>query len=213
MNLHSYFPYKLYLVISQEDCLGKNFIPIVRQAVKGGVDIVQLREKNLSTEDFLTNALMLQDLLGPLNVSLIINDNLEVAEKINAYGIHVGQSDAQPSFIREHWEPCKLLGYSVEEKEHLFSRETQLADYLGVSPIFSTATKTDTVGEWGIEGLREVREITSKPLVAIGNMNVANVGEVMRAGANCIAVVSAITKSENPEKAAFELRNEIEKNS
>lgn len=205
------FPYRLYLVLSGQSCLHQNFIKVAEQAILGGVDIIQLREKKGTTVAFIEKALRLQDVLHKYNVPLIINDNVEVAQKVNAYGIHVGNNDASPSYIRSVWKDCKSIGYSIEYLEQLQSEETQLSDCLGISPVFKTTTKTDTITEWGLEGIRKIRALTGKPLIAIGNMNAHNTYDVIKAGADCIAVVSAICGAENPMKAAFEIKNQIEK--
>lgn len=205
------FPYRLYLVISEQSCVHHNYTHVAEQAILGGVDIVQLREKKATTAAFIEKALRLQDVLGKHNVPLIINDNLEVAQKINAYGIHVGNNDTKPSFIRSVWKECKSIGYSIEYLEQLQSEETKLADCLGVSPVFSTTTKTDTITEWGLEGIRKIRTLSDKPLIAIGNMNSHTAYGAIKAGADCIAVVSAICGAQNPMKAAFEIKNQIEK--
>ena len=205
------FPYRLYLVISEQSCLHHNYIHVAEQAISGGVDIVQLREKNATTSAFIEKALRLQDVLHKHNVPLIINDNLEVAQKVNAYGIHVGNNDVKPSFIHSVWKECKSIGYSIEYLEQLQNEETKLADCLGISPVFNTTTKTDTITEWGLEGIRKIRTLSDKPLIAIGNMNTYTTYGAIKAGADCIAVVSAICGAQNPMKAAFEIKNQIEK--
>lgn len=205
------FPYKLYLVISEEACKHDHFLTVAEQAVKGGVDLVQLREKNASTATFQQKAFQLKEILDRYQVPLIINDNLEVARQVEAFGIHVGTSDIPPTQIRKQWENVQCLGYSIEDLQQLESLETKTADYLGVSPVFKTDTKTDTIIEWGLSGIEKIRSLTDKPLVAIGNMNVENANKVIKAGADCIAVVSAICAAQNPAKAAEQLRNEIEK--
>ena len=205
------FPYKLYLVISEEACKHDHFLTVAEQAVKGGVDVVQLREKNASTEKFQQKAFQLKEILDRYQVPLIINDNLEVARQVEAFGIHVGTSDIPPTQIRKQWENVQCLGYSIEDLQQLECLETKTADYLGVSPVFKTDTKTDTIIEWGLSGIEKIRSLTNKALVAIGNMNIENANEVIKAGANCIAVVSAICAAQNPAKAAEQLRNEIEK--
>ncbi|SHJ00810.1 thiamine phosphate synthase [Pseudozobellia thermophila] len=205
------FPYRLYLVVSQESCAGRSIIEVAEQAIAGGVDIVQLREKNIPTEVFVERAMLLKDVLDKHNVPLIINDNLEVAMKVGALGIHVGNNDTPPTGIRATWGAPHCLGYSIEYLEQLQTDQTKASDYLGVSPVFSTATKTDTVTEWGLGGLARIRALTDKPLVAIGSINVDNAFEVVRAGADCLAVVSAICQAQDPAKAAEGLRNEIEK--
>lgn len=205
------FPFRLYLVVSSESTLGRPLEQLVVQAVMGGVDLVQLREKGIPTPLFLERALRLREVLDRYGVPLIINDNLEVAMAVQAHGIHVGNSDVAPSYIKAKWPECKGLGRSVEYLGQLRDKETQLADCLGISPVFRTPTKTDTITEWGLHGLAKIRGMTDKPLVAIGNMNATNAQEVIRAGADCLAVVSAICHAPDPQRAAFGIREQIEK--
>lgn len=204
------FPYQLYLVISEADCVGRNFLQVAEQAILGGVDVIQLREKNSSTDSFLVKAQQLIELTDKYSVPLIINDNIEVAEKVNAAGIHVGNSDASPVYLRQ--QPLllhKIIGYSIEYLSQLDNEQTAVSDYLGISPVFRTDTKTDTITEWGLEGIKTIRQLTEKPLVAIGHIHLGNAKEVMNAGADCLAVVSAICGAPDPQKAAYQLKNEI----
>lgn len=205
------FPYKLYLVISEEGCAGRDFLQVAEQAILGGVDIVQLREKKASNSQFIEIASRLQEVLAKTDTPLIINDNLEVAQHVGAFGIHVGNNDVTPSQIRAVWKDCKSIGYSIEYLAQMKSKEVAASDCLAVSPVFKTPTKVDTITEWGLEGISQIRRETDKPLIAIGNMNSDNVFEVVKAGADCIAVVSAICAAKDPAKAAFTLRNQIEK--
>lgn len=207
----SHFNYKLYLVTDEKACLGRNFIEIVESAVKGGVDLVQIREKNLSEQEFLVKTLQLKEMLDKYSVPLIVNDSMFVAIESGAAGIHVGNNDTPPTVIKAKWTNCSILGYSLEYEEQLLSANADVSDYIALSPVFSTATKTDTITEWGLEGIAHIRSKTSKPLVAIGNINLKNACNIIRAGADCLAVVSAICSAENPAKAAELLRNEIEK--
>jgi len=203
------FPYRLYLVISEADCRGRDSLWVAKEAILGGVDIIQLREKHAPVDVFMNKAQQMKAVTDRYQVPLIINDNLTVAMQVGAFGIHVGQQDTLPSEVRRAWPGCRLLGYSIEQLEQLQSSEIAAADCLGVSPIFSTATKTDTVTEWGIEGIRQLRGLTDKPLIAIGRMNAGNAGEAIRAGADCIAVVSAICAADDPRDAATELKKSI----
>jgi thiamine-phosphate pyrophosphorylase len=205
------FPYRLYLVTNDTACLGRNMFQIVEAAIKGGVDLVQIREKNLTTQAFLLKALKMKELLDKYNVPLIVNDNLEVAMACNAAGMHVGNSDISPVEIRKVWPACNLIGYSIEAETHLQNEAAAAADHFGISPVFGTKTKIDTIIEWGLAGVRKIRSATTKPLVAIGNINAANAADLIMAGADCLAVVSAICSAANPAKAAEEIRNEIEK--
>jgi len=209
MKKQSPFPYKLYLVISQADCKHQHFLDVAEQAILGGVDVIQLREKNDVMDTFVRKASQLKEITDKYQIPLIINDNLEVAKKVDAAGIHVGINDITPTEIRNQWGKTKYGGYSIEYIEQLDSPQVAISDYLGISPVFSTTTKTDTVAEWGLDGIRTIRKLTEKPLVAIGNIYQNNVKSVMNAGADCIAVVSAICSATNPRKAAYELKNEI----
>lgn len=212
MILKPSFPYQLYLVISEKDCLGKDFLEVAEKSILGGVDIIQLREKNTSTEDFLRKALALKEITDKYNIPLIINDHFEVAEKIGSAGIHVGNNDKSPASLRnELFFKDKMIGYSIEYLSQLENVNTKLSDYLGISPIFITDTKKDTVTEWGLEGLSKIRSLTDKPLVAIGNINFSNAASIIKAGADALAVVSAICSAKDPEKVAYEIKNEIVK--
>ncbi|GEN69285.1 thiamine phosphate synthase [Chryseobacterium rhizosphaerae] len=209
MSLHP-FPYQLYLVISEADCIGKNFLTVAEEAILGGVDIIQLREKNDSTELFLQKAQKLMEITEKYGIPLIINDHIEVAEKVNSAGIHVGNSDTAPTFLRQRPSiQNKIIGYSIEYLAQLENEQTMVSDYLGISPVFKTHTKTDTITEWGLEGVAKIRQLTEKPLVAIGSIHLGNAKEVLNAGADSLAVVSAICSAANPQKAAYELKNEI----
>jgi len=210
MTVYSTFPYQLYLVISEKDCLGKDFLKVAEQSILGGVDIIQLREKDSITEDFLFKALKLKEITDKYHIPLIINDHSEVAEKVHSAGIHVGNNDVSPSTLRsQQFFKDKMIGYSIEYLSQLENEHTKLSDYLGISPIFSTNTKKDTVTEWGLDGLSKIRSLTTKPLVAIGNINLSNANAIIKAGADTIAVVSAICTADNPEKTAFKIKNEI----
>ncbi len=205
------FPYRLYLVTDEKACQERDLIKVAEDAVKGGVDLVQLREKNLTQKAFLEKALRLKEMLDRYNIPLIINDNLWVAMECVAAGIHVGNSDRSPDEIRKEWPGNHIIGYSIEDESQVNSKSAQHSDYLGVSPVFSTPTKTDTIVEWGLAGVRKIRSISSKPLVAIGGIKKENARMVIAAGADCLAVVSAICSAANPAIAAELFRNEIEK--
>ncbi len=205
------FPYRLYLVTDEKACGKRDLIKVTEDAVKGGVDLVQLREKNLGRKAFLEKAMRLKDMLDHYNIPLIINDNLGIAMECVASGIHVGNSDVSPGEIRKEWPGNPIVGYSIEDESQVTGKSAQYSDYLAVSPVFSTPTKTDTIIEWGLAGVRKIRAISSKPLVAIGGINKENARMVVAAGADCLAVVSAICSAANPAVAAEMFRNEIEK--
>jgi thiamine-phosphate pyrophosphorylase len=199
----------VYLVTDEASCAGRGLTDVVMAAVQGGATCVQLREKHLSTRDFCAKAMALQALLAPLGVPLVINDRVDIALACGAPGVHLGQSDLPVANARRLLPPEVFLGWSVETPAHVAQAATvDMAgiDYLGVSPVFATPTKTDTSAPWGLDGLRQVRAATALPLVAIGGIHAGNAAEVLAAGADGLAVVSAICGAADPTIAARELR-------
>ncbi len=202
----------LYLVTDRDLCLGRPLEEVVEQCVKSGISMVQLREKDLPTRDFINEAFRIKEILAAHNVPLIINDRVDVAMAVGADGAHVGQEDMPYEMARKLLGPDAIIGLSVENEEQVHEAEQYDADYLGVSPIFETPTKTDTKGSWGLSGMAWVRKNSRHNLVAIGGLNETNIAEVVRAGAGCIAVVSALCSAPDPEAAAKKLNELIREN-
>jgi len=196
---------RLYLVTDDSLCRGRDLTDVVLQAVQGGVTCVQLREKQLPTRDFVARAIALKTLLAPLHIPLVINDRLDVALACEADGVHLGQSDISVETARRLLPPQVFIGWSVEAAQDVVRAAALPVDYLGVSPIFATPTKTDTHTPWGLDGLRQVRTQTLLPLVAIGGIHAGNAADVVQAGADGLAVVSAICAANAPARAAAEL--------
>ena len=192
----------LYLVTDRGLCAGRPLEQVVAEAVRGGVACVQLREKELPTRPFLDLALALKALLGPLGVPLIINDRMDIALAAGADGVHVGQEDMPCGQLRRFLGPRAILGLSVETWQDVEQAQDLDVDYLGVSPVFPTPTKTDTKAAWGLEGIARIRAFSRHPLVAIGGLNPGNAADAVRAGADGIAVVSAICAGPDPGEAA-----------
>ncbi len=199
----------LHLVTDSALCGARGVEAVVAAAVRGGVGVVQLREKTLGTRAFVERARALKALLTPLGVPLIINDRLDVALASGADGVHVGQDDLSPTDVRR-WMPQGLIGLSVERLDQLAAAEHDPVDYYGASPVFATATKTDAAPPLGLEGLRALHTISTRPLVAIGGIHEGNAGAVMRAGARGLAVVSALCAASDPEAAARRLRTAMD---
>ena len=199
----------LYLVTDRELSLGRSLEFVVEEAVKGGVTMVQLREKDSDSFQFYKLGLKLKALLKTYNVPLIINDRLDIALAVDADGIHLGQSDLPWQEARKILGDDKIIGLSVESFEQAESANEAEVDYIGISPVFSTPTKTDTVIEFGLEGVTKVRNLCKHPAVAIGGIHPHNAKEIINAGADGIAVVSAICSAESPQKAAQELKQII----
>ena len=203
---------KLYLVTDRPLSLGRDIEEIVREAVEGGVTMVQLREKECPTGEFVALAKRLKALLAPLGVPLIINDRVDVALAVDADGVHIGQSDMPYEVARRLLGKEKIIGLSVENFSDLEVANTLDVDYVGISPVYGTPTKSDTAEPFGLEGLRRAVEMSVHPTVAIGGMNAQTIGEVMAAGTDGVAVVSAICSAPSPRKAAEELLNIIKSN-
>ncbi len=193
---------RLYLVTDQASLRGRTLADVVLAAVQGGVRCVQLREKAQSTRDFVALALAVKDLLAPHGVPLIINDRLDVALACGAQGVHLGQSDMPVMLARRLLPPEVFIGLSVENLADVARAAGQPVDYLGISPVYATTTKTDTAVPWGLAGVRQVRTMTALPLVAIGGIHHGNAAQVLQAGADGLAVVSAICSAPDPQAAA-----------
>jgi len=197
---------KLYLVTDRRLCSGRKLEDIVLEAVEGGVTMVQLREKEASTREFIDIALNLKSLLAPYGVPLIINDRVDVAIASGADGVHLGQSDMPCSTARALLGPDKIIGLSIEDLSQIEEANSLDIDYIGISPVFSTPTKTDTAPPLGLAGIAEASKRSRHPVVGIGGINASNAAEVWASGADGIAVVSAIISSPDPKKASIELK-------
>lgn len=198
---------RLYLVTDQASIGARTLTDVVLAAVQGGVTCVQLREKLANARDFFALATSLMDLLAPHGVPLIINDRVDIALACGAHGVHLGQSDLPVASARKLLPPEVFIGWSVETPADVALSGQLPVDYLGVSPVFATPTKTDTQTPWGLGGLRDLRPQTTLPLVAIGGIHAGNAGEVLAAGADSLAVVSAICSAADPRAAAATLRS------
>lgn len=199
----------LYLVTDRSLSLGRDLSWIVEEAVKGGVTMVQLREKDCSTKQFVELAIQLKKMLASYRLPLIINDRVDVALASDADGLHIGQDDMPYLIARKLLGKNKIIGLSVETMEEVFEANKLDVDYIGISPIFATSTKTDTKQPFGIEGIKKVMAVSKHPAVAIGGIHSNNTKEIIEAGANGIAVVSEICSAADPRKAAENLKNII----
>jgi thiamine-phosphate pyrophosphorylase len=197
-----------YLVTDPDLCGRRGVADTVLAAVKGGVTAVQLRDKDASARSLydLTTSLLLA--LDGTDVPLIVNDRLDVALAAGAHGAHVGQDDLPVEEARRIAGPGLLLGLSVstaEEMDAANALPSGTADYLGVGPVFSTLTKTDTSAELGVDGLADLCRRTEMPCVAIGGIHASNVAAVRASGVQGVAVVSEICTASDPAAAAAAL--------
>jgi thiamine-phosphate pyrophosphorylase len=199
----------VYLVTDRFYSKGRSTLEIVEAAVAGGISAVQLREKDLETCDFYREGMRIRDFLRARKIPLIINDRIDIALALKADGVHLGQSDMPPEIARKILGPKSIIGLSVTKLEHINEKLAGVVDYLGISPLFLTSTKPDAGREWGLAGLQKARQSTDLPLVAIGSIKFTNAAEVIRAGADSVAVVTAIVSADDPEQATKVLMNEV----
>jgi len=195
----------VYLVTDPRYAAQHGMEKLVAEAARGGVSCVQLREKNTPTREFVELALRVKAVLQPFQVPLLINDRIDVALASGADGVHIGQSDMPYAFARKLLGPEAIIGLSVECWEDVLVAQELDVDYLGISPVFATPTKTDTREPWGLAGVARIRAYSTHNLVAIGGIDVTNARAVFKAGAHCVAVVSAICSAADPCRASEEL--------
>ena len=195
----------LYAVTDRTWLNGKTLYEQVEKAIKGGVTFVQLREKELDDVAFLKEAFEIKKLCRQYNVPFIINDNVEIARKINADGVHVGQSDMKAGNVRTILGEDKILGVSAQTVEQALLAEKEGADYLGVGAVFPTGSKMDA-DDVSYETLKEICSAVSIPVVAIGGIGAGNVLKLENSGISGIAVISAIFSAEDIEKATKNLK-------
>ncbi len=200
----------LYLVTDRALCGQRPLEDVVSMALQGGAACIQLRDKEASTRFFVEEAQRVKAIMAPFRASLIINDRVDVALAVGADGVHIGQGDMPYAIARRLMGTHAIIGLSVETWEDVEKAQALDVGYLGISPVFETPTKTDTKGNWGLEGLTRIRAATRHPLVAIGGLNASNAADAIRAGADSIAVVSAICSAHDPFRAALELHKIIQ---
>jgi thiamine-phosphate pyrophosphorylase len=202
--------YTLYLVTDSDLSRGRALLDIVRAAVDGGVTCVQMREKAVSSREYLERLSPVRELLRERGIPLFVNDRVDIALAVEADGVHLGQTDMPLSLARQIAGDRLIIGISCETAQDAIEAERGGADYVSVSPVFATPTKTDTAPALGLDGVRAIRAAVRLPVVTIGGINAANAADLIRAGADGICVVSAIVAAPNPRAAAASLRNIVE---
>lgn len=204
------FDLSLYLVLDPDLCAAQGMVETARAAVKGGVTMVQLRDKTGGTERMVETGLALKEALRETGALLIVNDDIEAACRIGADGLHIGQDDGDPALARQRIGTEMILGVSVETVEVAQRLDPSIVDYAGVGPVFATATKRDHKQPVGMDGLADLVAASPVPSVAIGGLKGAHAEAVLKTGAAGLAVVSAICGTADPRAAARTLKALIE---
>lgn len=201
--------YGVYLVTDARLSRGRSSVQVVEAALRGGVTIVQYRDKSASTRRMIEEAQEIRRVCRRAGVPFVVNDRLDVALAVDADGVHVGQDDMPARMARRLLGEGKLLGVSAASPEEGLRAMTDGADYVGASPIFATPTKPDAPHAMGVEGLRHLARAVRVPVVAIGGVSAENAGTLIAAGAAGVAVVSAIVSADDVEGAARAIRSAV----
>lgn len=203
------FDLSLYLVLDPVLCANLGMIETTRAAIAGGATIVQLRDKHAPTAAMIETGRALKEILHGTNVRLIVNDNVEAAIAIGADGLHIGQEDMKAAEARRLIGPDMILGLSVETEALASSIDPGIVDYAGIGPVFATPTKLDHKQPIGFDGLARIVRLCPVPSVAIGGLKAEHAASVYSAGADGLAVVSAICGQPDPQAAATVIANAI----
>jgi thiamine-phosphate pyrophosphorylase len=208
----SLIDWSLYLITDRGFARNRSIVDIVRAAVRGGVTVVQLREKTATTNEMIELGQALHKITQAANVPLIVNDRVDVALAINADGVHVGPPDDMPTTLaRRILGPDRVVGVSAESPEIARQAMQDGADYVGVGDVYGTGSKADAGSPIGLDGLKAVVEVSRIPVVGIGGINTDNAGDVIAAGADGVSLISAIVGAPDSATAARELRQIIDR--
>jgi thiamine-phosphate pyrophosphorylase len=202
--------WRVYVIADSHHARGRSHRDIALAAIRGGATAVQLRMKDTPERESTALARDLQPLCRAAGVILIINDRVEVALEVGADGLHVGQDDLPAPAARARLGPGPFLGVSVATVDDAIAADHAGADYLGVGAIFATGTKADAGSPVGLERIREIRRAVQVPIVGIGGVTVANAADVIRAGAQGVAVITAVTLADDMVEATRQLREQVD---
>lgn len=202
-------PYDLYVITDETLAGGLLHAEIARRAVAGGADVIQLRDKSLNCRNLARTGREIRAVTNPAGALFIVNDRLDAALACGADGVHLGQGDISPAVARQLAPPGFIIGVSVGSVKEALVAEAAGADYVALSPTFDTGSKADAGPGHGLRRLREIREAVRIPVIAIGGITPGNVREVIRAGADGVAVISAVVAAPDIAAAARDLKERI----
>jgi len=201
--------YDLYIVTDDTISRGRSHVQVAEEAVLGGADVIQLRDKIKTTRELLRVALSIRDITRSAGVTFIVNDRLDLALASRADGIHLGQDDLPVSLARTLSPPGFIIGVSVRSVHEAVAAYEGSADYVAVSPVYATGTKPDAGDGLGTDMIREICQVIPIPVIGIGGIGLQNVREVIISGAEGVAVVSAVVHAEDIPAAARKLKSSI----
>jgi len=201
--------WRLCFVADSEAAADKDVLALIERAAAGGATLVQLRGKAWTDRRFLDLARQTRELLRPAGIPLIINDRADIARAAGAAGVHLGQADLTVAAAREILDRRSIIGLSAGSPAEAREGEAAGADYLGVGPVFLTRSKEDAGAPLGLAGIRKIRSVTSLPILAIGGIGAENAPAAIRAGADGVAVILAVTAAADPEREAAKILKAI----
>lgn len=199
------FDLGVYLVTDRACCGARSVDEVVSAAIDGGVTLVQLRDKNIDARPMLALGRRLLELLRPAGIGLIVNDRIDVALALDAEGVHIGQQDMPYAEARRQLGPKKIIGVSVGSEAEARQAAGWDVDYVGVGPVYPTATKPDAGMALGADEAARLARISGHRAVAIGGIDVTNAAALYAAGLEGVAVISAICAAPDPGAATRSL--------
>jgi thiamine-phosphate pyrophosphorylase len=202
-------PSRLYLIVDPLDT-GRDPLALARAMLAGGARLLQLRSKTTASGDLLATASAIRDLTTAVGATFIVNDRADIARACGADGVHLGQDDLPVAAARAVLDPGSMIGLSTHSETQLAAARSAGADYLAFGPIFATTSKSAADPVLGCERLRAARRLTDAPLVAIGGITATTAGAVLAAGADAVAVIAAIVRAPDVERATAELLGLLE---
>ncbi|VVC27440.1 Aldolase-type TIM barrel,Thiamine phosphate synthase/TenI,Thiamine phosphate synthase [Cinara cedri] len=204
-------PYKLMLITQLYNANIDSYLEFIKKCAKGGITSLQLREKDASSEFLFEFGCRLKSILAPFNIPLIVNDDVELAYRLDADGVHLGHTDDNPEKARKLLGSSKIIGLSIEsldELEKINDLDIEVT-YVAASAVFTTQTKSNIKTLWGIDGLKKIVALSKYPVVAVGGINHKNIAQVIKTGLSGVAVISAIHEASDPREEVRQLRNII----
>ena len=206
---------RLYALVDPEQAVGRDLAVLARLVAQGGATLVQLRDKHSDTRRMVAQARAIKTALAPLNVPLLINDRIDVALAVDADGVHVGQDDMAVEDARRLLGAGAIIGLSVKSVEQAEAAPIELLDYVGIGGVFATSSKDNPSPPIGPSGLARIvsvfrRRAADFPLCAIAGIDAGNAGEAIAAGADGVAVISALSRKDDPRAAARQLRGVVD---
>ena len=197
------------MLITDRNLLKRQFLDTIRQALKGGVTTVQLREKGLATHELYSLACELRKITSDFKVNFIVNDRVDIALAVEADGVHLGWQSLPFGIVRKLLGFEKLIGISTHNRQEALQAQDNGADYITFGPVFDTPSKAGLLKPTGVEEIQKLKKEIHIPIVSLGGINERNVEAVLDGGADGIAVISSIMQADDPEDAARCLCNKI----